>query len=53
MTLWLRRGFKQDSGKRVFLFIVLREYHLLKGPDNETICSVVYSSDILEQRKQM
>ena len=26
----LRRGFKQDSGKRVSLFIVLREYHLMK-----------------------
>ena len=35
MTLWLRRGFKQDSGKRVSLLIVLREYHLMKGPDKE------------------
>ena len=49
MTLWVRRGFKQDSGKRVSLFIVLREYHLMKGPDNEAIFSVVCSSDILEQ----
>ena len=49
MMLWLRRGFKQDSGKRVSLFIVLREYHLMKGPDNEAIFSVVCVSDILEQ----
>ena len=31
--------------------IVLREYHLMKGPDNEAIFSVVCSSDILEQHR--
>ena len=41
MTLSVRRGFKQDSGKRVSLFIVLREYHLMKGPDNEALLSVI------------
>ena len=42
------RGFKQDSGKRVSLFIVLREFRSTKGPDTEAIFSVVCSSDILE-----
>ena len=49
MTFWVCRGFKQDSGKRVSLFIVLREYHLMKGPDKEAIFSFMCSSDILEQ----
>ncbi len=43
------RGFKQDSGKRVPLFIVLREFHFMKGPDTEAIYSVVCLSDIPEQ----
>ena len=36
------RGFKQDSGKRVSLFIVLCELHLMKGPETEAIFSVVH-----------
>ena len=38
-----------ELGKRVSLFIVLREYRLMKGTDNEAIFSVVCVSDILEQ----
>ena len=49
MMLWVRRGFKQNSGKRVSLFIVLRENRLMKGTDTEAIFSVVCVSDILEQ----
>ena len=43
------RGFKQDSGKRVSLFIVLREFHFMKRAVTESIFSVVCSRDILEQ----
>ena len=43
------RGRKQEySGKRVFLFNVLRKLHLMKVPDSEAIFSVACSSNILE-----
>ena len=43
-------GFKLEySGKGVSLFIVLRERHLMKGPDAKPTFSVLCSSDILEQ----
>ena len=42
-------GRKEEySGKLVYLFIVLRQLDLMKGPDIEAIFSVVRSSDILE-----
>ena len=47
-------GFKQEhSGKCIYLFIVLHELHLMKGPDTEAIFSVVCSSDIREQQTQL
>ena len=45
-------GLKQEyaySGKRVSLFIVLRELHLMKVPDTQAIFSVVCSSNIVEE----
>ena len=46
-------GLKQEySGKCVYLFIVLRELHLMESPDTEAIFSVLCSSDILEQHNK-